>query len=359
MSPRFPLMFVFWQGDGGDGGGGGGPGGSPGQGGGGASVGPGPGVGPGGTSTTGGFGNAGAATGVGQGMGGPGSAGEAASVGGSTTGSFGFGGGDDGQTSVTANPSVNFGGLEGMSVQGVNAAVTGPTSSAPGGGQAPPGVGPRGGVSTAPTVGGGPGTGGNAGGTAGGGPGGLGQNAMNQAVINNVLRSIGVQGQNPAIVNLMREAGLIGVPRGALTGVPTATTPIAVSPNEPTVQTADINALNQALAALHSGIGGSGGLGTPVAHAPSAPAPSATAVRGGPAPGPTRGAPPGNLGIGAPAAIGNVGGDPPSDPFASGRIDPSLGDLASAFLGGGKSQPASAGMAGGNFGRSPWMMGAA
>ena len=160
-----------------------------------------------------GFGAPGAASGVGEGMGGPGSAGVAAGIGASTTGTgsfgYGMGGGNDGfgggsatGSSVGMGPGVGsngFGGgighSGGVSVGGIGG----------GGGGIGGGVGGGGGG-----AGGGAGVGG---GTAGGGHGGFGS----------------VQGMNPAVVNNLIRAGLLGVPPGVLTGVPTATTPIHVA----------------------------------------------------------------------------------------------------------------------------------
>jgi len=316
MSPRFPLFNVFWQGEG----------------------------------------DAGASSGVG---GSGGTSSSDSGGGGSGDGDGGGGGGGDGIGSVSAAPGATgpSGGLSGFSVAGVNAPGPsiggGATSSSPGGGQAAPGIGPAGGVSTAGAVGGG---------VSGGGHG-FGGDQANVAAINNILHSVGVQGQNPAVVNLLREAGLLGGGQGGVLGnlrfaAPSGT--VTASPiGPPSMNTAEITALNQALAALHSGIGGSGGLGTPAAPAPApptaAPSPTATAVtspRAAPA------APPAHLGLGTPAAIGNVGGDTstPASPF-SGGANPSLADLASTFLGGNKVPPASTGAAGGSFGPSPWMMG--
>ena len=281
MSPRFPLFNVFWQGEG----------------------------------------DAGASSGVGGSGGTSSSDSGVGGSGGTSSSDSGVGGSGDGIGSVSAAPGATgpSGGLSGFSVAGVNAPGPsiggGATSSSPGGGQAAPGIGPAGGVSTAGAVGGG---------VSGGGHG-FGGDQANVAAINNILHSVGVQGQNPAVVNLLREAGLLGGGQGGVLGnlrfaAPSGT--VTASPiGPPSMNTAEITALNQALAALHSGIGGSGGLGTP-------------------------------------AAIGNVGGDTstPASPF-SGGANPSLADLASTFLGGNKVPPASTGAAGGSFGPSPWMMG--
>ena len=311
MSPRFPLFNVFWQGEGDAGGG-----------------------------------DAGASSGVGG-------------SGGTSSSDSGVGGSGDGIGSVSAAPGATgpSGGLSGFSVAGVNAPGPsiggGATSSSPGGGQAAPGIGPAGGVSTAGAVGGG---------VSGGGHG-FGGDQANVAAINNILHSVGVQGQNPAVVNLLREAGLLGGGQGGVLGnlgfaAPPGT--VTASPiGQPSMNTAEITALNQALAALHSGVGGSGGLGTPAAPTRAAPtpgpSPTATAVA---SPTAAPAAPPANLGLGTPAAIGNVGGQTssPASPIGGG-FGGSLSDLASMFAGGNKVPPASTGVGGGSFGPSPWLTG--
>jgi hypothetical protein len=180
-----------------------------------AQNGSGDGDGPGGTSTSSadaaaaGFGGQGGDTG--------------APAGTSTTGTGGFGG---------FGGNVGFGGNAGNTSVGVNA---GNANAAAGFGG---GVGAHGGVSTAgvsgpgAAAGGGGGSGatGGGGGTASGGSGyGRGTvNALNQALASQMFGK-GVQGMNPATVNLLIQAGLMGVPFGYATGVPTAVSPVAVS----------------------------------------------------------------------------------------------------------------------------------
>lgn len=177
----------------------------------------------GGVGASVGFGDAGAATGVG-GIGDPGGA----PAGTSTTGTGGFGAGLGGASSGDSAGSVH--GIGGPSAAGVGPGVGVAGTVGPGGvGTGPGGIGgSQGGVSA--------GVGGIGGGSAAQGFGGGGFGGHGQG--NNALGVLA--------------ASLLGVPPGVLTGVPTATTPIAVSNLAPPAQTASpaLSQVAQQLAAM-------------------------------------------------------------------------------------------------------------
>jgi hypothetical protein len=169
------------------------------------------------------------------------------------TGSFGGQGADDGGGTTGSvgggvTGSVSFGG-QGTSNAGANAAAA---NAAPGG---------AGGVGTSGATGGGGATSpgaatGGGGGTAAGGSG-------------------GVRGMNPAVVNSLISAGLMGVPPGVLSGVNTATTPVNVSPLSAPNQSAfaafpsAVSQANSGLSSLAQQVFGAGSSAAPGPNNPS------------------------------------------------------------------------------------------
>lgn len=185
-----------------------------------------------------GDGTAAAAAAAGYGMGsGMGTGGAPAGTSTSVGWGGGYGGTTAGDTGGGGQTSVGYGSVG----AGNTGTATGYGATAYGGGAAA-----RGGVSgggTTGTGGGGAATGGGGGTATGGsasGPGGAGYGggsgaATNPVSLENRLKSMlsyqlaGAYGSDPATVNMLREAALMGVPPGYATGVATATHPISVS----------------------------------------------------------------------------------------------------------------------------------
>ena len=327
LDPRlFPGLPKFLWFDDGSSDGSGGPGGDSGPG---SAAGVGD-SGPGGTSTSVGT------TGAPAGTGAPGTGGAPAGVSSTGTGSFGGGmGGEAGPAGSATGTSVGMG--PGTSTAGTSAAAA---NAAPGG---------AGGVSTGGVGGPGAATGGGGTGGPGAATGGGGGTAAGGSGFG------AVRGMNPAVVNNIIAASLMGVPPGYATGVQTAVSPVTVSSLGPPSPRSSLSDIAQQVFGKGGAAAQQGGAST------AAPAPNLFApTLGGAAPGgtPNMGAPAAGLAhtptggytssLGAPTGS-NVGqatiNAPPTNPNvpavgshnANGGIGGGAGGIGSDAVAGGSS----------------------